>query len=222
MNLIDYGRIALQRGWIVLVLAALTAGAAFFLSGLMTPVYRSSQVILIVPSRSDFGLTQAAVQLLNSRVAYLQSDEVAARIIDELQLDMPPSFLRSRTTIAPNRDSLTIQIDVDLEAPNAPDAARLINPIASAWGAQLIRYQNELNQEARREDRIRAQAQDAPQLSQLRPNRTINTLIGAVAGAFVGVVLILVLEYLESSIVRRRDDVERYAELRVLASVPDA
>jgi capsular polysaccharide biosynthesis protein len=222
MNLIDYGRLILRRGWLMLLLAIITAAAAFLFSQLITPVYRASQVVLIVPSRSDFGLTQAAVQLLNNRVAYLQSDTVAAAIIDELQLDMPPGFLRSRTTIAPNRDNLTIQIDVDLEAPDGESAARLIAPIAAAWGQQLIRYQNELNQQARQEDRIRAQVQDAPQMSLQRPNRTINTAIGAVGGFFLGAIIVFVLEYLESSIVRRREDLERLGGLRVLASVPEA
>jgi capsular polysaccharide biosynthesis protein len=220
MNLVEYGRILVQRGWIMILLAIVTAGAAFLFSQQITPVYRSTQNILIVPSRSDFGLTQAAVQLLESRVAYLNSELVAAGIIDDLALDLTPGFLMSRTTITPNRNNLTIQIDVDLEAPDAETGARLINPITQAWGQALIDYQNDLNQEARSEDRIRSQAQDNPRLSLQRPNTTVNIAIGAVAGFFLGAVIVFVLEYLESAIVRRREDIERSAELPVLASVP--
>lgn len=221
MNLIEYGRILLQRGWIVIVLAALGAAAGLLFSQMTTPVYRSSQAILIVPSRSDFGLTQAAVQLLNSRVAYLESDTLAAQIIDQLSLDMPPAFLRSRTTVTPNRDNLTIQVDVDLEAPTPEDAARLINPITGAWSAALIRYQDELNQQARSEDRIRAQVQDNAKVSLLRPNRTVNVLVGLVGGLFLGAVLVFVLEFLESNIIRRREDLERAVGMAVLAVVPE-
>lgn len=220
MSLIEYGQILLRRGWIMVALAVLTALAAFVFSQQITPVYRSTQNILIVPSRSDFGLTQAAVQLLESRVAYLNSEIVAARIIDDLSLDLTPGFLMSRTTITPNRNNLTIQIDVDLEASNDVEAARLINPITSAWGQALINYQNELNQEARSEDRIRSQAQDNPRIALERPKLTVNLLIGAVGGFFLGAIVVFVLEYLESAIVRRREDLERSADLAVLASVP--
>lgn len=220
MNLLEYLQIVLRRGWIMVLLAILAAGGAYVFSRQMTPVYRSSQILLIVPSRPDWGLQQAAVQLLNNRAEYLRSELVAQKVIDALRLDMTPGTLLGATTITAIQDNTTIQIDVDLPAPNPEDAARLLNPIASAWGDQLIIYQNELNQEAQRQDRVRAQIQDNPRLSLLRPNMTINTLIGALAGFFLGGVIVFVLEFLESSIIRRRDDVERIGHLPVLAAVP--
>lgn len=220
MNLLEYLQIILRRGWIMVLLAVLAAGAAFVFSRQMTPVYRASQILLIVPSRPDWGLQQAAVQLLNNRAEYLRSELVAQKVIDELRLDMTPGALLGATTITPSQDNVTLQIDVDLPAPNPQEAARLLNPMASAWGNQLIIYQNELNQEAQRQDRVRAQIQDNPRVSLLRPNVTINTLIGALAGFFLGGVIVFVLEFLESSVIRRRDDIERIGQLPVLAAVP--
>lgn len=220
MNLVEYARILVRRGWIMLLLAVIAGASAFVFSRQMTPVYRSSQTVLLVPSRSDNGLTLATVQLLENRVAYLQSELVAGRIIDQLNLDLEPSVLRAQTTVTPNRNNLTIQIDVDLPAPDADSGAALINPIAGAWSQALIDYQNELNQEAQSQDRIRAQAQDNPRLSLLRPNLVVNTLIGLVGGIFLGAIVVFVLEYLEAAIVRRRDDIERSASLRVLAVIP--
>jgi capsular polysaccharide biosynthesis protein len=49
----------------------------------------------------------------------------------------------------------------------------------------------------------------------------INTVVGLIAGIFIGGIIVFVLEYLESSIVRRREDVENFADLPVLAIVPD-
>lgn len=214
MNLFDYASILLRRGWIMLLLAAAAAGAAFIFSSQMDPVYRSTQKVLIIPSRSDFGLTQASITLLNSRVAYLDSELVAQNVINELSLDMLPGELLGATTISSNRDSMLIQIDVDLYNGD------LANDIARVWGDELVRYQNELNQEARREDRINARPQDNPSYYLLSPNLRINTLVGALAGLFIGGVIVFVLEYLESSIVRRREDLERGAGLPVLAAVP--
>ncbi len=221
MNLIEYGRIILRRGWIALLLAAAAAVATFAFSQTVTPMYRSSQTVLLIPSRTDFGLTQAAGGLLNQHRAYLDSDIIAARIIDDLDLDYAPSQLRGQTSIMANRDNLSIQIAVDLPAPDAEAASRLIPPIVAAWSQELIRFRDELNQSANREDRIRAQVQDNPAPpSQLQPQPRLYTLIGAIAGLFLGVVVIFVLEYLESNIVRRRADLEDSAGLNVLATVP--
>ena len=220
MNLIEYGRIIIRWGWIALLLAILTAGGAYLFSQTITPEYRASQTILLVPSRSDLGLTEAALRLINSRRTYLDSDLRAANVIDRLQLDYSPGYLRGQTTITANRDNLTIQIDVDLPANSGEEAARHIAPIAAAWGEELIRYQDELNQEAQRVDRIRAQSQDNPSVFLRSPKIRINTLIGGIAGFFLGAVIIFILEYLESNLIRRREDLERNAGLTVLAAIP--
>jgi len=214
MNLVDYGMILVRRGWMIILLAVIAAAAAFLFSRQLEPIYRATQKVLIVPSRSDFGLTQAAIQILNSHVAYLDSSLRAAQVIDRLQLDMTPGQLRSDVTIAADRNSLVIQIDADHKDPG--EAAR----IASAWGGLLLEYRNELNQQARREDRVEARLQDNPLPFRASPNVTINTLVGLIAGGFVGAIIVFALEYLESGMVRRREDVESAVGLPVLAAVP--
>ena len=46
--------------------------------------------------------------------------------------------------------------------------------------------------------------------------------LAALLGLLVGGVIVFVLEYLESGIVYRRDDLERSANMNVLASIPRA
>lgn len=222
MNLIDYGRIILRRGWIAILMAVIAAGAAFAFSQVVTPIYRGTQTILLIPSRSDLGLTEAVVRLINNRQAYLTSELRAAEVIEAIGQEMLPGYLLAQTTITPLRDSLAIQIDVDLPiASNDPaEASRVIGPIVATWGQLLIDHQNELNQSARQEDRIRAQVQDNPRVYQLQPNERIYTAIGAIGGFFLGIVFIFVLEYLESNVIRRREDVESALNLKVLAAVP--
>jgi capsular polysaccharide biosynthesis protein len=222
MNLIDYGRIILRRGWIAILLAVIAAGAAFAFSQVVTPIYRGTQTILLVPSRSDLGLTEAALRLINARQAYLTSELRAAEVIEKLSLDMVPGDLLGDTTITPIRDSLAIQIDVDLPilSDDPQEASALIGPIVTKWGQLLIDYQTELNQSARQEDRIRAQVQDNPRVYKLQPNERIYAAIGGIGGFFLGIVIIFVLEYLESNVIRRREDVESALNLKVLAAVP--
>lgn len=216
MNLIDYANILIRRGWIMLLLGLIAAGAAFFFSRTLDPVYRATQKVRIEPSRTDFGLTQAAKQLLNSHVAYLDSSLRAAEVIDRLQLDMLPAQLRADVRFAPNLDSLVIQIDAESKDPGQAAS------IAAEWAQLLVLYRNDENQQARQEDRIDARLQDNPVTVLARPNLRINTLVGFIAGVFVGAIIVFVLEYLESAIVRRREDVESQAGLPVLAAVPPA
>lgn len=216
MNLMEYASIVLRRGWIMLLVAVIAGASAWFLSQRQMPIYRATQRVLMQPTRADLGLTEASKTLLGNHVAYLDSEFRAQEVIDNLRLDMTPGELKSKVTIASDPLSLTIQIDVDL-----PDGD-LANDVAREWGNLLIQYRNEENQRARREDHINARLQDVARYELLRPRPTINTIAGAILGLLLGGVIVFVLEFLESSIVRSRDDLERSAGINVLAAIPDA
>jgi capsular polysaccharide biosynthesis protein len=100
-----------------------------------------------------------------------------------------------------------------------PDG-ELANRVAKAWGERLVMYRDQENQKNRREDQVNALLQDDPTYSLLAPRPGINALAGGVLGFLLGGIVVFVLEYLESSVVRRRDDLERGMELPVLAAIP--
>ncbi len=216
MNLTEYGRIIARRGWIILLLALIAAGSAYAFSRFITPTYRATQVVLVQPSRNDLGLAEATIRLLNSYRTYLDSREIGARVINNLQLDMTPDELKSRVVITVGQIDLTIRIDVDNEDPD------IANRVAREWGSQLVEYRFRQNQTVRREDRIDAIMPDQPRVDLLQPRPTLNAAAGGVLGLLLGVIIIFVLEYLESSIVRSRDDLERTLDLPVLTAVPRA
>ncbi|MBZ0299859.1 MAG: hypothetical protein K8J31_08970 [Anaerolineae bacterium] len=216
MNLMDYVNILLRRGWIMILLAVIAAASAYILSKQQTPIYRSTQRVLMQPTRADLGLTEASRTLLGNHVAYLDSEFRAQEVIDRLRLDMTAEQLKSAVTIASDPLSLTIQIDVDL-----PDGD-LANDVAREWGNLLIEYRNAENQRARREDHINARLQDVASYTLQSPKPAINTIAGAILGLLLGGVIVFVLEYLESSVVRSRDDLERNTGIPVLAAIPHA
>jgi capsular polysaccharide biosynthesis protein len=214
LNLIEYVNILWRRGWIMLLLAVIAAASAFFYSRSQPEVYRATQRVLMQPTRADFGLAEASKTLLGNHVLYLDSQFQAQKVIDTLNLDMTAADLKSRVTIADDSLSLSIQIDADMGSPGeAADVAR-------EWGNLLIQYRNEENQRARREDHIRASLQDLPSISLYAPRTGITTIAGAILGLLVGAVIVFVLEYLESSVVHTRDDLDRSAAVPVLASIP--
>ena len=216
MNLVDYGRIVLRRGWIIILVAIIGAASAFILSRQQPAIVRATKVMLIQPARVDNGLTIATTSLLNPLVAYLNSTYRAQEVIDNLQLDMTSPDLLGMVDISAVRDNMTIQIDV-----NMADCA-IANQVAEQWGNLLIQYRIQQNQTALQESRVDAVAQDASKCpTSQSPNIPINTAAGALFGLILGVIIVFVLEYLESSIVHRREDIERALELPVLASVPN-
>lgn len=214
MNLTEYIRILWRRGWIMLLLAVIAGSTAFLLTRQQTPVFRATQLVLIQPSRTDFGLTEASRLLLNPAVVLLDSREIAEEIIEDLQLDMTPGQLKGDVTIAADQLRLTVQIDV-----NSTDSA-LASDVARAWGQRLVDFRAAENQTARREDRVNAIMPDEPSIGQIAPRPRLTGLAGAILGLLLGGVIVFVLEFLESGVIRRREDVESQVELEVLAMIP--
>lgn len=214
MDLTYYARLLLRRGWIILLAVAITAGAAFALSKMQTPVYRATQRVLMQPARNDFGLTETLRILLRSWVVYLDTEQQAQNAIDRLNLDMTAGELLGYSTISSDPTQLTVQIDVDMQ--DGPLASR----IAYELGLLLKEYRDEENRGLDRQDRIEAIVLDRATYGLHRPRTSVNTMAGGLLGLLIGGAVVFALEYLESNVVRRKEDVERFLELPVLAAIP--
>lgn len=215
MELSDYLRIIRQRGWIIILLAVLTAVAAFGYSRMQVPVYESNLRLLVRPARTDFGQSQAARELLGNYEQWLRSSLRAQMVIDQLQLDMTAGQLLGDVSVASDRLGLVLQLVVE------NTDGDLANDIARTWGNLLIQWQQEENEKNRQEDRITIEFQDNPQYAQVVPQTKINTAAGFVFGALLGIILIFLLEWLESGVLRRSEDVERYLEIPVVGRIPN-
>jgi capsular polysaccharide biosynthesis protein len=214
MNLFDYARVVIRRGWIVVLAVVITSASAYAYSRTQTPEYKATQKALIQPARNDFGLVETLRILLRSYVEYLNTDLRAQEVIQRLELDMTPGELRTNATINSDPTTLIIQIDVEMEDPVI--AAR----IANAWGQLLVEFRNQGNSDLRREDRIDASLLDYPAAGQSKPNTRTNVLAAAILGILLGGAVVFVLEYLEANILRSAEDVERWLEAPILASIP--
>jgi capsular polysaccharide biosynthesis protein len=213
LELRDYIRILRRRGWLIILLAVLTAAAAFGFSKAQPTVWQASSRLLIT-ARPDFGQQQAARELRRDYAVWLNSTLRAAEVIDILQLDMTPGELYGDITIAPSTSESVIQIDVENSDPN------LAKSIATVWAELLVRERETRNADLRAEDRIYAELLDEPTVAVERPKPLINTAAGAVFGALLGIVVILILEGIESGVVRRAEDIERYLDIPVIGTIP--
>lgn len=214
MELGDYLRILRHRGWLILLVAVLTAAAAFGFSRMQVEVYESTLRLLVLPSRTDFGQAQAAKELLRSYEQWLRSRYRAQDVIDALQLDRTAGDLLSDVKVASDNSSFVIELTVENTDPD------LANDIARKWGELLIQWQTQNNDKLRKEDRITIEFIDDPQAGLDRPLWKVNTAAGAVFGALLGILIIFLLEWIESGIVRRPEDVERYLDIPVIGTIP--
>lgn len=214
MELGDYVRVLRQRGWLIILLALLTAAAAFGFSKMQTPVYKSSLKLLVSPSRTDFGQAQAAKVLLRGYESWMLSSLRADLVINQLQLDMTPRQLLGDVAVTSDDSRFIIQFDVK------NSNGDLANDVARTWGDLLIQRQEEINATLRKEDRIGIEPIDMPTYGLDSPKTTINTAAGGVFGALLGVIVVFVLEWLASGVVRRPEDVDRYLDIPVIGAIP--
>lgn len=214
MSLRDILRILRQRGWIALLIAILTAAAAFGFSEMQTPVYKST-ILLSISTRPDWGTSQAAKALLRNYAANMYSIPWAQQVIDRLQLDVTPEDLKSRVTIDPDETRFTLQIEVKDYSPE------LANRIAETWAQLTVEWRHQENQKLlEKRDWVNANIIEPPKASLYSPQTKINTLAGFILGTLVGVLVVFGLEWIESGIVRTPEDMERFAGLTVLGAIP--
>jgi capsular polysaccharide biosynthesis protein len=215
MQLQDYARVLLKRGWIILLLAILAAGSAYGFSKLQTPVFRSTVTLSTVPSRpSDYGQTLAIKNLLRLYVQQMQSPQLTQQVIDKLQLDVTPQKFVSQINF--NADESTLTITIEARHPLPTTAAKMAQTLAEVF----VSYHNQENLQINQSDRVLTNIINFTSPDIFSPKTSINVLAGAILGALLGVIVVFVLEWLDSDIVRTTEDIERVLGATVLGSIP--
>lgn len=216
MDLREYGRVLLRRGWIVIVCALVGALGAFLFSRIQTPIYRSTITLSAVPSRpSDYGQSLAIKNLLRLYGEQMRTKNIAQQVIDQLQLDMAPEKFLGGVEVSANEDRYTL--DVAVKDPNIDMVPRMTQALAENF---IILHQQE-NLQIDQNDRILVNLLDnATPPEKFSPKTTINVLAGAILGALAGVIAIFIVEYIQSAYIRKPEDVERTLNLTVLGAIP--
>ena len=111
MQLQDYWRIVIQRGWIVLLAVLLTAGSAYLWSRSQTPEYKATARLLVRADSLDFGRLQASKQVLASFSKLIRAEKMAFAVVGKLNLDLNPYDVMSQLSVSYDQNDLSIQID---------------------------------------------------------------------------------------------------------------
>ena len=217
MELRDYFSVLRKRGWIILVLAILAAVAAFGWSQTQTKIYRASAKVSVVPGTPDWGLGNTAKDLLRNFVINIDTHDMAQKVIDRAQLDMTTYDLLARTEVSSDASNFTIQLDAKDERPEV--AKQIALTMADLFVEERTAYYNQQDKRDRIEVKVIDHVIDAPLFS---PKPALNAGAGFVLGAILGALLIFVLEWLDSDVLRTPQSVERNLGLTVLASIPSS
>jgi len=211
----DYVLVLLKRGWIIILVAAMAAVGAFVFTRFQPTIYRSSIKLLVVPARSDYGLTLAAGNLLRQYSVQVTAQSLVSRVIDQLRLDTSVETLKGNIVVSSIPEDYIIQIDVyDRDMDQAP---KIANTLAAVFVEAHALRQKEIDRRDRVEISIYEPASPPAKDS---PKTTPTVLAGGILGLVLGAVIAFGLEYLDDSL-KTIQDVERYAPgLTVLATVP--
>ena len=215
MPLREYLNVLRKRGWIIVLVALITAAGAFVFSKVQTPVYRSSIKLNVIPGRLDWGLQQVIKAMMRNYAGQIQSRRSLLKVIELTQLDVTPEQLAKNLRVSPIESDLLMQIDADDYDPVL--AAQIAQTAAEVFVADAKVFMLEQD----KADRMEVSIRDDAQVGVLHhPKWKINTAAGIAFGAVIGAIIVFVLEWLESDTIHSGDDVERHIGIPVMGIIP--
>ena len=196
--------------FIALVVGTVTLIGSIFL---VKPKYTSTTRIYVVSKTAD-NITnqdlQAGSYLVNDYKEVITSSEVLSSVIDREKLSLSTGELSDMITVNIPTDTRVISIAVeDTDAQEAAEIANAVREVA----AEKIKDVTKVD------DVTTLEAATTPK-SPSSPNIKKNSILGVLVGAFLAIVVIVVVEVLDDR-VRRPEDIEEVLGMTLLGIVPD-
>lgn len=197
------------------ILAALALGLLMVLVSkvFMKPQYESTTKMYVLSKQDSSTVTsgdlQASSLLTKDYAELIQSRQVVETVIAQLNLDLTYEQFLKKLTVTTQNDTRILSITVKDEDPYM--ASQIADAIRVAAADHI---QNVMNTEAVNVV-DEANIPDEP----VSPSIKKNGLIGAVAGAFIAIIVIIVV-YLTNDTIQTSEDVERYLGVSTLGIIP--
>ena len=195
------------------VMAIVALGYSTFI---IKPNYTSTTRIYVVNRQANENSTltnqdlQAGTYLVKDYKEIILSQDVLAKVIDDLKLNVQPSALAKKINVTVPTDTRIVSIAVS--DGDAKEAARIANSLRQIAAEKIIAV-------TKVSDVTTLEEAEVPN-SPSSPNIRRNTLIGFLAGGFLISVVILVVEVLDDR-VKKPEDVEEALGITLLGVVPN-
>lgn len=197
------------------ILAALALGLLMVLASkvFVKPQYESTTKMYVLSKQDSSTVTsgdlQASSLLTKDYAELIQSRQVVETVIAQLNLDLTYEEFLKKITVTTQNDTRILSITVKDEDPYV--ASQMADAIRVAASDHI---QNVMNTEAVNVV-DEANIPDEP----VSPSIKKNGLIGAIAGAFIAIVIIIIV-YLTNDTIQTSEDVERYLGVSTLGIIP--
>ena len=206
-----------RRKFLIVVTAfAMAIVALGYSAFIIKPTYTSSTRIYVVNRQPGDNSTltnqdlQAGSYLVKDYKEIILSQDVLAKVISDLKLNMQPSALAKKITVTVPTDTRIVSIAVS--DGDAKEAARIANSLRQIAAEKIIAV-------TKVSDVTTLEEAEVPN-SPSSPNIRRNTLIGFLAGGVLISVVILVVEVLDDR-VKKPEDVEESLGITLLGVVPN-
>lgn len=217
MELWEYVEVLLRWGWVVVLATVLSTAAALGFAQLQTSRYTSIVQIEVTSARLDLGLSQSVVNLLHNYVSSIQSESMASRVIDLLELsDMDATTLRAQIKAEARESDFVLRIEATDRDPLL--AQRFAQATAELFIGDVQAFA--LRQDPR--DRLTATMLNggAQAAGKTWPRSKLLALAGVSGGLALGLLIALALEWARVDVVETPQQVQQWAGLSVLGSIP--
>jgi len=154
--------------------------------------------------------------LLRSLAGDITTHRFLQKVIDRQQLDTTTDDLLDGKTVFVDDESADFTITISVRDPSDRVAVDMVNTIAALFKEERDQWNQLQDQTDRIDVEIRDQARTAEVYS---PKTRINVLAGGILGALVGIVIVFAIEWLESGVVRRAEDIDRLG-IPALGAIP--
>ena len=206
-----------RRKFLIVVTAFVMAIVALgYSTFIIKPNYTSTTRIYVVNRQANENSTltnqdlQAGTYLVKDYKEIIFSQDVLAKVIDDLKLNVQPSALAKKINVTVPTDTRIVSIAVS--DGDAKEAARIANSLRQIAAEKIIAV-------TKVSDVTTLEEAEVPN-SPSSPNIRRNTLIGFLAGGFLISVVILVVEVLDDR-VKKPEDVEEALGITLLGVVPN-
>lgn len=215
VNIGELLAVLVRKWWIILLSGIMAAGVFFFGTKMFAvPEYESVTKIFVLSQENGNYLTSTDLQLSSyltrDYAELIRSRTVAEEVIDRLDLEISPEGLMGMVYVQTKADTRVVSIVVKNSNPEL--AQKLANTIREVSARQIV-------------DVMGVQAVNVVDEANLpvspsSPNLVNNVILGGAWGLVIAIILIL-FKHLSDDTIKNTDDVEKYLDLTVLASIPD-
>ena len=214
IDLVELIGVLMSRLWMIIIFGSMAGIITFLLCVyVIEPKYESTTKMYIINRQSNETLTysdlQTGTQLTKDYQELVTSRPVLEEVRAELSLDLDNKELKDKISVDVPTDTRIVTITVE---DSSPEMARAIaDSIRNSASAHISAVMNTEAVNVVEE----ANLPEEP----ASPKIVKDTVIGGALGAFVAIVIIILI-YIMDDTIKNPDDIEHYLKVSVLGSIP--